>query len=284
MAKEINAGRTTEWGGLKLDLSGNLDVPDMLVFKQRMDDRYQKVRTAQGEAAYQWKEPWDVTPSVHYMMGGVKIDRSGRSNLEGLYAVGESAGGTMGANRLGSASICDVFVTGMAAGKEAARHAKESAETSVDQELVEPKIKKIEELFGRTGKFRPIKLKRKLQKLMLDNVGISRDEDSLSTAINEIDLMQRRQKTDLSVSPIRRYNSELIDSLELNNMLTCAKMIATCARIRTESRGGHLRLDYPEKDDANWLKNITVRKENGQLKTALHPLNAPELCEQKEKE
>ena len=72
MAKEINAGRATKWGGLKLDLSGNLDDPDMLVFKQRMDDRYQKIRTAQGEAAYQWKEPWDVTPSVHYMMGGRK--------------------------------------------------------------------------------------------------------------------------------------------------------------------------------------------------------------------
>ena len=211
---------------------------------------------------------------------------NGRSNLKGLYAVRGVRRRRHGSEPAGLGLDCLMCSSaGMAAGKEAARHAKESAEISVDQDLVEPEIKKIDGLFGKgRGISAPLKLKRKLQKLMLDNVGFARDETSLSAAIVEIDQMRGQAANDLAVASIRRYNSELVDSLELNNMLTCAKMIATCARLRTESRGGHLRLDYPERDDAHWLKNIAVHKENGQLVTALHPISAREDYERKAKE
>jgi succinate dehydrogenase/fumarate reductase flavoprotein subunit len=81
----------------------------------------------------------------------------------------------------------------------------------------------------------------------------------------------------VSISEIRRYNTEFLDAIELRNMLTCSRLITTCARIRKESRGAHLRLDYPENDDLNWLKNITIWKENGKLKTSLSDITAMEI-------
>jgi fumarate reductase (CoM/CoB) subunit A len=281
MAKEINAGRVTEWGGLKLDLSENLNVPEMAEYKKVQDSRgrWEKVRQAYGEAAFQWKEPWDVSPSAHYMMGGVKINAQGLSNLKNLYAAGETAGGSMGANRLGSSSIADIFVTGMAAGEEAARAATGSSDKEISKAAVTHEVEKIERLFGKKGAKRPITIKRELQKLMVENVGIARDEKRLTHALSEIDRMKEEAEHDISVSPVRRYNTELLDVLEVKNMLSCAEMIATCARIRTESRGAHLRLDYPEKDDVNWLKNIAIWKDNDQLKTTLSEITAREIYE-----
>lgn len=279
MAKEIAAGRVTKWGGLKLDLSGNLDVPEMVHFKKVNDERkrFEKVHKAYGEAAFNWEAPWDVSPSAHYMMGGVRIDRNGHSSLKNLYAVGEVAGGVMGANRLGSTSLTDIFVMGMVVGEEAARSAVESRSKEIKKSLINKEVEKIESLFGKKGTNRPIKIERELQKIMRENGGIVRDEPRLNYALNKIESMQEQMEHDVSISTIRRYNSELIDLTELKNMLILAKIIVICARMRTESRGAHLRLDYPDKDDANWLKNIIVFKEDGEHKTSISEINAGEI-------
>lgn len=281
MAKEILAGRTTKWGGLKLDLSANLDVQEMTHYKEVMDkrNRFEKVRKAYGEAAFNWEEPWDISPSAHYMMGGVKIDHNGNSNVKGLYAVGEVAGGAMGANRLGSTSIADVFVMGMEAGKKAAEFGIGSPKKQIRKSLIAMNVEKTEELFGKRGTKRPIKIKRELQQLMREHVGIARDEKSLTYALSEIERMEDELETEISISTIRRYNTELLDAIEARNMLNCAKMITYCARMRKESRGAHLRLDYPEKDDTNWLKNITVWKEGDRLRTSLSDAKAIEVYE-----
>lgn len=279
MAKEISAGRATEWGGLKLDLSGNLDVPEMLEFKRVKDEVnfFEKVRIAYGEKAFNWKEPWDVSPSSHYMMGGVKIDPHGHSSMKNLYAVGEAAGGAMGANRLGSTSIADIFVTGIVAGKEMSTWIKEREKGKISNSLISREIEKIEKLFGQKGPQRPIKLKREFQKLMRENVGIVRDGERLSSALSQIDRMEEEVENALSVSSIRRYNTEFLDAVELKNMLTCARMIATCALERKESRGAHLRLDYPDKDDAHWLKNIIIQKKKGKMETSFFEKDISEI-------
>ena len=271
MAKEISAGKATEWGGLKLDLSGNLDVPEMLEFKRVRDEVnfFEKVRVAYGEKAFNWEEPWDVSPSAHYMMGGVKIDPRMRSSMKNLYAIGESAGGAMGANRLGSTSITDIFVTGMIAGREASTSVKGQKTKAIKKSLISKEVKKMEEIFGQRGKRRPIELKRELQRLMRENVGVVRDEGRVSSALSHIDRMEQEVGKNLSISSIRRYNTEFLDAIELKYMLTCARMIATCAKERKESRGAHLRLDYPDKDDAHWLRNIVIQKKDGEIETFL---------------
>ena len=279
MAQEISAGRTTEWGGLKLDLSGNLDVPEMLEFKRVKDEVnfFEKVRIAYGEKAFNWKEPWDVSPSSHYMMGGVKIDPHGHPSMKNLYAIGEAAGGAMGANRLGSTSIADIFVTGIEAGKEMSTWIKEREKGKISNSLISREVEKIEKLFGQKGPKRPIRLKRELQKLMRENVGIVRDGERLSGALSQIDRMEEEVENDLSVSSIRRYNTEFLDTVELKNMLTCARMIATCALERKESRGAHLRLDYPDKDDDHWLKNIIIQKKEGKMETSFSEIEISEI-------
>jgi succinate dehydrogenase/fumarate reductase flavoprotein subunit len=189
----------------------------------------------------------------------------------------------MGANRLGSSSIADVFVTGIVAGEEAARVSVGAPDPQVSRALVADEVEKIEGLFGKKGATRPIAIERELQRIMVEDTGIARDERRLTHALSEIDRLKQKAAQNISVSSIRRYNSELVDILEVRNMLTCAKLIATCARMRTESRGAHLRLDYPDKDDANWLKNITVWKQNGELKTALSEITAREIYEEMER-
>jgi succinate dehydrogenase/fumarate reductase flavoprotein subunit len=270
MAKEISAGKATEWGGLKLDLSGNLDVPEMLEFKRVRDEAnfFEKVRVAYGEKAFNWEEPWDVSPSAHYMMGGVKIDPEMRSSMKNLYVIGESAGGAMGANRLGSTSITDIFVTGMIAGRNASTSIKGQKEKAIKKSLISKEVKKTEGLFGQKGKRRPIELKKALQQLMRENVGIVRDEDRVSSALSHIDRMEEEVERNLSVSTIRRYNTEFLDAVELKHMLTCARLIAICAGERKESRGAHLRLDYSDKDDVHWLKNIVIQKRDGEIETS----------------
>jgi succinate dehydrogenase/fumarate reductase flavoprotein subunit len=270
MAKEISAGRATGWGGLKLDLSGNIDVPEMVQYKKVKDgvNFFEKVLIAYGEKAFNWEEPWDVSPSAHYMMGGVKIDLGMRSSMKNLYAIGESAGGAMGANRLGATSLADILVTGMVAGSEASTSIKGQKTQAIKKSLISKEVKKMEKYFGQRGKKRPIRLKRELQQLMREYVGIVRHEDSLNHALSQIDQIQGEMENDLSVSTIRRYNTEFLDAIELKYMLTCARMIAICAGERKESRGAHLRLDYPNKDDAHWLRNIVIQKKDGEIETS----------------
>ena len=276
MAKEISAGRATPWGGLRLDLQENREIPEMIDYKKTNDERkmFEKVRRGYGEAAFEWREPWDVSPSAHYMMGGVKIDRHGASSLNQLYAAGEVAGGMMGANRLGATSLADIFVMGMEAGTSAAHVSKGSKSGKTRRSLREPlrseTIANVDRLFGRKGARRPIQMMRELQRLMRENVGIVRDERRLSHALSEIDRLEQEMEEEMAVSAIRRYNTELLDAIELKKMLSCSRMIATCARMRKESRGAHLRLDYPDKDDRNWLKNITLWKDGSGMKTQLN--------------
>jgi len=286
MAKEIAAGRITKWGGLKIDLSENLDIPEMIHYKKVNDERkrFEKVRLAYGENAFNWKEPWDVSPSAHYMMGGVKIDPEGRSSLKNLYAVGEVAGGAMGANRLGSTSVADIFIMGMGAGSESARCATRSENLEIKKSLIAEEVERVEGLFGKKGTRPPIKIKRELQQLMRENVGIVRDEKRLSYALSEIDRMQDEMENDMCTSDIRRYNTDFLDAVELMNMLTCAKMITTSAKMRNESRGAHLRLDFADKDDANWLKNIVIWKEDGQMRTLVSEITAIEIYEKAKKD
>ncbi len=271
MAKEISAGRATRWGGLKLDLSGNLDVPEMIDYKKMNDERkfFEKIRAGYGEKAFRWEEPWDVSPSAHYMMGGVKVDRQGQSTLRGLFAVGETAGGVMGANRLGATSLADAFTSGMRVGAAIARFCKDSARARIPESLVGECMDRLERQFGRTGKRRPIELVRELQAIMRSNVAVVRDEKRLNRAIAGIERLDKELREGVSISGIRRYNTELVDAAELLNMLTSARLVATCALMRKESRGAHLRLDYPEKDDEHWMKNISIWKGQEGIATAL---------------
>ncbi|MBI4832688.1 MAG: FAD-binding protein [Candidatus Lindowbacteria bacterium] len=265
MIEEIRRGGATEHGGLILDLRPNVESPGGELFVALMKKLggafLDIIRKAYGEKAANLEAPWDVLPSAHYNMGGIKTDEWCRSCVPGLYACGQAQGGVMGGNRLGSTSLTEVFVFGKRAGKTAAREA--SARPVADAATAAQSLEKLQSLAGSSGASRPIELKRALQRLMWEKVGPLRDGDGLEQALEEIRRL-RNQARDLRVSQMKNYNTEVVDAIELSHMLPSAEAIVVSALERAESRGAHVRSDFPERDDKRPITNVIVKLKNSE--------------------
>ncbi len=266
MIEEIRRGGATEHGGLLLDLHPNVTEAGgelfLMLMKKMGGPFLDQIRRAYGQKAVDLEEPWDVLPTVHYNMGGVKTDELCRSRIPGLYACGQAQGGVMGGNRLGSTSLTEIFVFGKRAGKTAAAEAK--AREFAEKRLLVESAEQLRSLFGRKGTHRPITLKRKLQQMMWDKVGPVREPQELEEALAFVRLLQQ-QADDVQISAARRFNSEVADAIELSHMLASAKAIALSALERRESRGAHVRADFSERDDAHPVFNVIVIRKNGRL-------------------
>jgi len=266
IVEEIARGGATEHGCLLLDFSRNLESPQGELFvravKNGASPVLRIVRRAYGRKAAELEEPWDVLPSAHYNMGGIKTDEHCRSSVAGLYACGQAQGGVMGGNRLGSTSLTEIFVFGKRAGRTAAREATTRREYAPEKLTHEP-LAKLRALNGSRGTHRPIHLKRALQHVMWESVGPLRTAADLEAALEEIGTIEQ-QAQDLQISDVRRVNTEVADAVALSHMLATARTIAVSALARTESRGAHVRSDFPERDDAAPIKNMVVSMRHGE--------------------
>jgi succinate dehydrogenase/fumarate reductase flavoprotein subunit len=264
IVEEIRRGGATEQGGLLLDLRPNVEADAdglFIALMRKMGGPFLDIiRRAYGEKAANLEEPWDVLPTVHYMMGGIKTDEWCRSRAPGLYACGQAQGGVMGGNRLGSTSLTEVFVFGKRAGVKAAEEAKSRALPS--DKVARGPLEKLRALSGASGRHRPVTIKRELQTLMWEKVGPLRDTEGLDEALARIHDL--RQKTsDLRIGGPVRYNTEATDAIELPHMLSTAEAIVLSAIERAESRGAHVRSDFPERDDALQRVNMAVEMSGG---------------------
>jgi succinate dehydrogenase / fumarate reductase flavoprotein subunit len=230
------------------------------------------------------KEPMEVGPTTHYIMGGVRVDGDTQmSTVPGLFAAGEVAAGLHGANRLGGNSLSDLLVFGRRAGLYAAKFAKENAKSrgGIEPDQVAKAAKAALEPFERaaTGES-PYKVQQDLQVLMQDQVGIVRRESEMQEALVAIRALRERAKH-VRVQGNREYNPGWHTALDLDNLLTVSEAITLCAIERKESRGGHFRDDYPEKDPASAKFNlVTFRGPDGQMTLRRQPIAAlpPELA------
>jgi succinate dehydrogenase/fumarate reductase flavoprotein subunit len=264
IALEVEKGNGTQYGGILLDLRENREIPEgrflLDMLKKDLKAIGDIILFAYGEKAYNWEEPWDVYPTAHFFMGGVKVNQDClSSSVSNLYAAGEVMGGVHGGNRLGSVALAEIVIFGKVAGEQAARVAKGMNQPILDPQEIAVEKAKIMGLLGKSGKHRPIQLKRKLQNTMWQLVGPVRREEGLQRALENIKQI-KREIQNLSVSHSRIRNPEWLDALELPLMLIAAEAVTLSALYRQESRGAHVRLDYPERDDAHWLKNILVKK------------------------
>jgi fumarate reductase (CoM/CoB) subunit A len=182
--------------------------------------------------------------------------------VNGLYACGQVQGGVMGGNRLGSTSLTEIFVFGRRAGRTAADEAR--GRDFADEEASRDPLEKLRSLRGSSGSARPIQLKRALQGIMWERVGTLRDARGLEGALEEIRALGQ-QVGALQISDIRRCNREILEAVELPHMLSAAQAIAVSALGRTESRGAHVRSDFPEYDNAEPLCNMVVQMREGSL-------------------
>ncbi|MBI2909479.1 MAG: FAD-binding protein [Chloroflexi bacterium] len=206
------------------------------------------------------KEPIPIQPGQHYTMGGIESNVDGETSIEGVYAAGECACVSVhGGNRLGGNSLLDTIVFGKRAGEKAAKdvagtRASESAAAAVEKAMtsVQRKLKAIED---KRGKEKHGILREELRQNMFDRVGIFRDKAPMQEGLAKVKELQERYRDCALNSDTKRFNIDLYRYLELGAMLDLAEVIALGALTREESRGSHYRRDFPDRDDANWLKH-----------------------------
>ncbi len=210
------------------------------------------------------REPIPVRPVVHYTMGGIDTDIDAATSVDGLYAAGECACVSInGANRLGSNSLTELLVFGARAGHGAADFAKQSHAGSAEQDIqtvAGAAEDRVLELFRRSDGTESISgLRREMNEAMEAGAGIYRSEDLLQTCTGKMHEIRERYKEVLLTDKSNVFNTDLIEALELGSMIDVASAMACSALQRTESRGSHQRLDYPDRNDEDFLKHSLAR-------------------------
>jgi len=219
------------------------------------------------------KEPMEVGPTTHYMMGGVRVDAETQmSSVPGLFAAGECAAGLHGANRLGGNSLSDLLVFGKLAGEYAAKFAKENSEAGIDEKQIEDAASRALAPFEREKGENPFDVQMALQEMMQQLVGIVRNEDEMLRAVEHLRMMRTRQAR-VHVPGNREYNTGWHTALDLDNLLTVSEAVTMAALERKESRGAHFREDYPAKDEKSGKFNLIIYKNSaGEMQVKQEPL------------
>jgi succinate dehydrogenase / fumarate reductase flavoprotein subunit len=259
--REVKAGRGSPHGGVFLDISW---------IKEKMPNAAEHIKRKLPSMYHQFKqladiditkEPMEIGPTTHYMMGGVRVDGDTQmSTVPGLFAAGEVAAGLHGANRLGGNSLSDLIVFGKRAGQYAAEFAAKHEQAAIDDAQAQGAARDALEVFerGPAGE-NPYQVQHDLQDSMQQLVGIVRTETEMEQALGVIEkLRERAGRTGIAGN--RQYNNGWHTAMDLPNLLLISDMITRAALLRKESRGAQFRDDFPEKD-AGWGKqNIIVRR------------------------
>ena len=238
---EVKAGRGTEHGGVFLDVSKRLPAE---LIKKRLPSMWHQFYELAGVDIT--KEPMEVGPTCHYVMGGVEVepDTAAAVGVPGLFAAGEVAGGMHGSNRLGGNSLTDLLVFGRRAGIGAVDYVKKNGANPVSQAAITAAAAKIQAPFDREGGENSYSLHAELQEITHNLVGIIRTGAELKEAITKIAEIRKRS-ANVSVSGGRKFNPGFHLAFDLDNMLLVAESTAKSAINREESRGGHTRDDFP---------------------------------------
>lgn len=201
----------------------------------------------------------EVKPGLHYALGGIRIDAAGRTNLPGLFAGGECDSNLHGANRISGNALAETQVFGCRAGNSAAEYvAKGNAGGEIKASDLEDEAERIEAyLAPKACPVRPVELKKKLTHVMEQFVGVRRSEDGLKEALSKVEEIEKQLPNVTGGSKIGIYNYELATAMELENMIELAKLVIESASMRKETRGHHIRTDYPRQDPA-WSKHTMV--------------------------
>jgi len=257
ITREIAEGRGTEHGGVLLDIASK-QSPDYI--KKKLPSMYHQFK----ELAHVdiTKDPMEIGPTIHYVMGGVKVDaETQESTVPGLYAAGEVGGGMHGANRLGGNSLSDLLVFGRRAGQYAAT--KRAAPPSIPDADTENAVRDALQPFERDGE-NPFAVQSALQGIMQRHAGIIRDKDGLETALRELQQLKVRARN-VGVTGSREYNPGWHTAIDLQPLLMVSEATARAALERTESRGGHTRSDYPDSDEKQAREQIVIKNEGDRM-------------------
>lgn len=280
IVREIKEGRGSPHGGVFLDIAW---------IKERLPNAEEHIRKKLPSMYHQFKElagiditkePMEVGPTTHYVMGGVRVDGDTQMTcVAGLFAAGEVAAGLHGANRLGGNSLSDLLVFGKRAGEFAAEFAKNSPDAKVNEAELDALATEAMAPFSRDANEDatdgPYQVQRDLQTMMQAKVGIVRNEAEMSEAVDGIAALKARAEK-AAVYGNREYNPGWHTALDLHPLLVISEAIARSALELQESRGAHFREDFPEKDEACGKINVIIRKgSDGSMQVNREPI--PEM-------
>jgi succinate dehydrogenase flavoprotein subunit len=272
--REVREGRGSPHGGVFLDIAW---------IKEKIPRAAEHIQKKLPSMYHQFMQlaniditttPMEVGPTTHYIMGGIRVDGDSQmSSVPGLFAAGECAAGLHGANRLGGNSLSDLLVFGRRAGEYAARfaasHGKPNPSSSEADEAVRAALAPFDRQNSNEA---PYAIQHELQSFMQDLVGIVRRETEMQDALSRIRALRARAAR-VGVQGNREYNPGWHTALDLNNLFTISEAIALAGLERKESRGGHFRDDYPDKDPQFARFNIVIRKgADGSMQLERRPL------------
>ncbi|MGW1215521.1 succinate dehydrogenase flavoprotein subunit [Streptomyces sp. NPDC002499] len=234
----------------------------------KLPDITEFARTYLGIEPY--TDPIPIQPTAHYAMGGIPTNVEGEvlsdntTVVSGLYAAGEVACVSVhGANRLGTNSLLDINVFGRRAGIAAAEYSQKASYVELPENPAQQVVDQVEHLRSSTGTERVAVLRRELQECMDANVMVFRTEQTIKTAVEKIAELRERYRNVSIQDKGRRFNTDLLEAIELGNLLDLAEVMAVSALARKESRGGHYREDYPNRDDVNFMRHTMAYREVG---------------------
>ncbi len=225
-------------------------------------------------------QPMPIQPTAHYAMGGIPTDMLGHvladehnTRVPGLYAAGECACVSVhGANRLGTNSLLDIIVFGKQAGKQAAEFAQRESFLPLPDDPEAEARGRLDALRHGDGKERPAELRRELQEMMFEDVGVFRNAAQMQQAVEKIHELKERYRHVKAEDTGRVFNTDLLEAWELGCLLDAAEVTAVSALNRTESRGGHAREDFPKRDDARWLVHTLASKDDSGPRLTYKPV------------
>jgi succinate dehydrogenase / fumarate reductase flavoprotein subunit len=234
----------------------------------KLPDITEFARTYLGIEPY--TDPIPIQPTAHYAMGGIPTNVQGEVLLDnttvvpGLYAAGEVACVSVhGANRLGTNSLLDINVFGRRAGVSAAQYAHANDYVDLPEDPAALVVAQVERLRNSTGGERVSDIRRELQECMDANVMVFRTEQTIKTAVEKIGELRDRYTRVSIQDKGKRFNTDLLEAVELGNLLDLAEVMAVSALARKESRGGHYREDFPNRDDINFMRHTMAYREIG---------------------
>jgi len=268
IAQEVREGRGSPHGGAFLDIASRRKPEEI---RKKLPSMYQQFyELADVDIT---RQPMEVGPTTHYMMGGVRVDAETQAaTVPGLFAAGEVAGGLHGANRLGGNSLSDLLVFGRRAGLGAAAYTKAQAgEPQVDAREVETIAAELLAPFDRSGGENPYAVHDGLQDMMGTYVGIARSESDLRTALSELERLRARAAR-VGVEGHRQYNPGWHVAVDLRHLLTVSEAVTRAALERRESRGAHMRVDYPDSEPAFATVNVVVRRRGDAMTVDQEPI------------
>ncbi|MFN0145725.1 MAG: fumarate reductase/succinate dehydrogenase flavoprotein subunit [Dehalococcoidia bacterium] len=266
---EVKAGRGSPHGGVFLDIASRRSAEYIRRRLPSMYHQFKQLADVDITAV-----PMEVGPTMHYIMGGVRVDAdTAAANVPGLFAAGEAAGGMHGANRLGGNSLSDLLVFGRRAGLGAAAYASGlPGMPNLDEEQLNGGAGALLDVFERDGDENPYTIQKELQESMHTLVGIIRNAGELAEARKHIEGYKERAAR-ASIEGHRQYNPGWHLAIDLNAMLVVSEAITRAAETRKESRGGHTRDDFPD-TDPEWGKvNVVIRRRaDGEMDVSTEPL------------